>query len=451
MKLRLAFAALLLTSTTAHYAAAEPPWIEDRRLGQGPGIRTGNLELHPSLAGEGGYDTNYFQRAPSEDPLDTLRFRITPSLTLSTLGRERTATEGGRPGTPPVIQFDTAAHATYNFFVPLEDTNDFDNRSRLSGGLDFNLDVLPKRPVTWDLSGFYRRQIDPSDLATGDTDYDRHTLGGGTGLTWRPGGGLFDWRVGYGFRGVFFTEQGFDRLNNAHHTFDTSGRWRFLPRTALLYDGEYKLIRFSQNNSGQHDGEIIRSRVGVNGLVTTRFAFRVMAGWGASFYEAAPGQPTQNFDGPIGNAELKFFLTPNPRLRPGTAPVGLSSVAVGYDRNYAHSYLGPFFRRDRGYLTFEYFIGGVLVTSLRGQVARNSYPDFAVAGNTISGFAETRLGARLFAEYRLSNAFGINSTLTYTRNIAGDPNPIPLDPAGAEEDDLDFQRFQAFIGVRVFW
>lgn len=452
MKHRLAFAALLISSTAALSATAQQPWIQDRRLGEGAGIRTGNLELHPSLAGEAGYDSNYFQRGPEDAApvVDSMRFRVTPSLTLSTLGRERT--EGDGPNkTPPLIDFDLAGYATYNAFVPLDDVNDFDDRSRLSGGLRFGLELFPKRPFTWDLSGRYQRSIDPSDIATGDRDFDRHLLRAGTGLTWRPGGGLFDWRVGYGFYATYFSEGSFDVLNNNNHTFETRGRWRFLPRTALLYDGFYRLVRYTDPSSPQPDGDIIQSRIGVNGLITNRFAFRVMGGWAASFFEPPPNfGPAENFDGPVGNAELKFFLTPNPRLQPGSAPVGLSSVALGYDRNYAQSYLGPYYQRDRGYLTFEYFIGGIIVTSLRGQVARNSYPTFGV-GDGMGGVLpvdvhETRLGATLFAEYRVTSNFGINTTIEYDKNIAGGDNPIPV-----VDDDLDYSRFQAYLGARVFW
>src|SRR5690606_5487628 len=162
----------------------------------------------------------------------------------------------GGPGTPPLVSFDLAAHATYNEFIPLEDTDDFDNRSRLGGGLALDFELFPKRPFTWDVHGNYRRRIDPSDVASGETDYDRHSLGAGTGLTWRPGGGLFDWRVGYRYSGTYFSEGSFDTLNNNHHTFETRGRWRFLPRTAFIYDGHYKLIRYTDAATTQRDGEV---------------------------------------------------------------------------------------------------------------------------------------------------------------------------------------------------
>lgn len=455
MKLRLAFAVLLGTTTVVLSASAQQPWIRDRRLGEGAGIRTGNLELHPSLAAEFGYDSNYFQRGP-EDPepvVDTLRFRVTPSLTLSTLGRTRR--EGDpKEVTPPILNFSFGAFGTYNAFIPLDDRDDFDNRSNLSGGLNAALELFPKRPITWDLNAGYRRQIDPSDIASGDTDFDRHTIRAGTGVTWTPGGGLFSWRVGYGVTATYFTETGFDLLNNAQHVFETSGHWRFLPRTAAIYDGSYRLIRYSESGEDQVDGEVIQSRIGASGLITNRFAFRVLGGWAASFYDT-----DENFDGPVGNAELKFYLRPNPRVHETSASVGLSSIAVGYDRSYAHSYMGPYFKRDQGYLLFEYFIGGVIVTSLRGHIARNTYPTFDVVADADGDpdtpetelrevdLHETRIGGTLFAEYRVTSNVGINATFEVDRNIGGGDNPVPVQPP----DDLDYTRYQAYLGARVFW
>lgn len=447
MKLRLAFAVLLGTTTLVLSASAQQPWIQDRRLGEGPGIRTGNLELHPSVAGEFGYDSNYFQRGPRDpDPVvDTLVFRVTPSLTLSTLGKARQ--DAGV--TPPLLNFDLGAFATYNVFVPLDDTDEFDDRSKLRGGINASLELFPRRPVMWDVNAGYRREIDPSDLATGETDFDRHVLRAGTGLTWSPGGGLFDWRVGYGITTTYFSEEGFDSLDNAQHVIETRGRWKFLPRTAAIYDGQYRIIRYSDDDTAQVNGEVIQSRIGLSGLLTNRFGFRVLGGWAASFYES-----DENFDGPVGNAELKFFLTPNPKVHGGSAQVGLSAISLGYDRAYAHSYLGPYYQRDQGYLLFEYFIGGVIVTSLRGQVARNSYPTFQVTNAAMMqqdiDVHETRFGGTLFAEYRIASIVGINATFEADRNIgagAEGDHPIPITP----QDDLDYTRFQAYLGARVFW
>src|SRR4051812_23409192 len=66
-------------------------WLGDPRIAEGPGIRTGDLELHPGIGGEVGYDSNWFLRsstsganivngAPNNPPADAAVFRITPSF-----------------------------------------------------------------------------------------------------------------------------------------------------------------------------------------------------------------------------------------------------------------------------------------------------------------------------------------------------------------------------------
>ena len=47
---------------------------------------------------------------------------------------------------------------------------------------------------------------------------------------------MFDWRLGYEYGLTYFEEQDFQSLSNTYNQVNTRGRWRFLPRTAFLYD-----------------------------------------------------------------------------------------------------------------------------------------------------------------------------------------------------------------------
>jgi hypothetical protein len=464
-RLGLAVAIVALTSTFSATAFAQQPWIRDRRYGEGAGVRAGNLELHPSVAGEAGYDSNYFQRSGEENPpppeqpepvVDVFRFRLTPSLTLSTLGAQRR----DLTAPPPSVNFSAGAYAALNLLVPADSAGEDDidpQRAHIAGGANFELDVLPARPWGFDLYGDYQRTIEPNngpvgDTAISDNAFDRDTVRLGAGINARPGGGLFNWRLGYELQYHFFERDTFQTFNNARHYFKTRGRWRFLPRTALLYDGQYGLIRYS-NVTSQPDGETIESRIGINGLITYHFALLAMGGWAASFFDdhTVSGQllDVKNYDDFVAQAELKWFLIPRPNLEATAAPVGLSTIAVGYVRNFAPSYLGSFYRRDRGYLNFSYFIGGVAVIAVEGGYARYSYPDSAIVNPagppplTAGEFSEDRVDAQIFGEYRLSNSFGINTTLSYSQAITDDTTR----PYG---ENLDFARYQAFIGARWF-
>jgi hypothetical protein len=337
-------------------------------------------------------------------------------------------------------------------------------------GIGARADIAPQRPFGADIYADYLRSGQPSNSPVLDQAFDRGNVRGGAGVSWRPGGGLFDWRLGYELAYAYFEEDPFDELNNFQHNVLTRGRWRFLPRTALQYDARYSMVRY-QTNRLQPDGDFIEARVGLSGLVTSQIAFLALVGWNSSFYEAAPvsaaaagdGRVTsdaQNYDGYVAHGEVKFFLSPAPTA--DSVPVGLSSIAAGYQRDFSNSYLGSFYIRDRGYLALNYFLGGVFLAQLEGGVGAYQFPRI----NSLNGpFEQARIDTKLFAEYRLSDTFGLNTTLTYDQAIGHGPNEpeagvVPTSRAREGVivsdtprvyDDLEFKRFQAFVGVRLFW
>jgi hypothetical protein len=433
--------AVIVGVTAARSAHAQQAWLADRRLGEGIGIRVGNLELHPGIAGEVGYDSNYFQRAgePDEPVIAAYRLRITPSISLSTLGERRL---GQNPGAPPAFTFRASAFAGYNELIAADsDYSDVVSDQRhVDIGAGLVLDIAPQRPFGVDFLGEYRRVGEPSNSPEQQLAFDRGTARAGAGVTWRPGGGLFEWRLGYEVLYNYFESDQYEVLENVQQSIVTRGRWRFLPRTALVYDGSYTFVRYLLDDPTlPQNGDILRSRVGLSGLVTNRLAFLGMIGWLATFYEGVP----ENADTPIGQAELKYFIMPPPSMDPTAASLGLSSVALGYTRDVANSYLAAFYTRDRVYLNFSYFFGGTVVTSLEGGYSFIRSPeDIEFQENE-----QQRIDARLFAEYRLSDVVGINTSLRFDSS-AGDPVEANN---GAVVEDLDFERWQAYLGVRVFW
>jgi hypothetical protein len=440
MKLRLTIAATTtLFTLTAIAAAQEQPWLKDRRYGEGIGLRTGNLEWHPGLAGEIGYDSNYFQRDDSPlDPevQDAWRLRITPSLTLSTLdARNRGATA---VGAAPMLQFQARLFAAYNEFFGSESISE---QRRVDYGAGFRAEIAPRRRLGADVFADYMRTGEPSNSAGVDAAFDRGSVKTGAGITWRPGGGLFDWRVGYDVGYNYFEDDGFRSLDNVEHGPVTRGRWRFLPRTAILYDARYMMVRYL-NDTMQAGGDYVEARAGLSGLVTTRLAFLAMLGWTSSYYEAADNGVQQNYDGFVAHGELKWFLLPP--VSEESAQTGLSSIAAGYTRNFSNSYLGAFYVRDRGYVNLDYFVGGMFLASLEGGISRVSFP--AVAG-TQEAFSQNRFDARLYTEYRTSDVFALNATVSYDQVLMPD-GAVNM---GGTQEDLEFTRFQAYLGARLFW
>lgn len=449
MKLRAFLVATLGVATLTLSASAQTqPWLKDRRSGEGIGIRTGSLELHPGVSGEVGYDSNYFQNSDAEEEgpiVSMIRLRITPSLTLSTLGPQR---RGEGPGDPPKLNFRAGVFGSYNELIATDSqySDDASAQRHFNAGANFALDVLPQRPWGFDLYGDYVRTVEPSNSLVEDVAFDRDSLRLGAGVNWRPGGGLFEWRLGYELMYHYFERSLFQNLNNTQHYLKTRGRWRFLPRTALLYDGEIGFLRYSDTQS-QNDAQTVRSRLGVNGLITNSFALLAMAGWAASFYDST-NVPRRNYEGPVAHAELKWFLLPQPQLQPGDATVGLASIAAGYIRDYSNSYLGDYYRRDRGYANFQYFAGGVVLFSAEGGLSHITHPDSFFGDGTLrnGSFGENRVDATAFVEYRPAETVGLNLTGRY--NAALDDIRVRTSPT--QTDNLQFSRYEVWLGARWF-
>src|SRR5687768_10915296 len=113
-------ALLVLCTQMAAAPHAEAQWLPDRSYTEGPGIRVGDLELHPGVAVRGGYDTNVF-RTPgtAQDPeVGSAILAITPHLNLTTLSRQRLTQGESAAGAsaaplPPPIAFNLGVAATY--------------------------------------------------------------------------------------------------------------------------------------------------------------------------------------------------------------------------------------------------------------------------------------------------------------------------------------------------
>jgi hypothetical protein len=299
--------------------------------------------------------------------------------------------------------------------------------------------------------------VQPSNDTDTQNAFNRDSLRAGAGATWRPGGGLFDWRLGYEFQYNYFEKQNFRADDNYQNTVNMRTRWRFLPRTAVLYNGSYTRVTYAKNVT-QYDGDIVRSSIGLNGLLTSRLSLLGMVGWAGTFYDQGRTATPQQFDSLTAQAEVKWFIAGGGTDVMAAAPVGLSYATLGYTRDVSNSYLGNFYQRDRGYAGLSYLLGGVFVSSLDVGISNLSFPEsfFADGNEQHKAFSEQRFDARVFGEYRASSIVGINATVSYDQNITHTKIPTSQNPDGTANtatnlDPLEFARWQVFLGVRLFW
>ncbi len=464
MKLRgLLFVAVLLTVLAPTPAfSQDQPWLADRKYTVGPGYRVGNFELHPGFATEFGYDSNFFMRASQGDiqgdPVGSMRLRITPSFSFSTLGPQRRAATTSQP--PPPLEIFGGVSATYNEFFPVSgiesDQDKLSENRNLSGQADLRLNINSGNPWSGALTANFARLIQPSQEGIVGQGFNRLVPSAGAELIWTPNNGMLDWRLGYNFTGLIFETDRFDVLTNFHHTLQTRGRWRFLPRSALIYDARVGFIQYL-NQDGDKSGSMpLRVQLGYNGLITPNFGALVMMGWGSSFYDPSPreereGKPVEDFDSVIGQAEIRYFLSPTRSADATGASDTTSSFALGFTRDFYDSFIGSYFERDRGYFKLTYYLGGKFVVIVDAGAGALINPNVYTDGVQTAGWTDIRVDAAGFAEYRFKDAFGINATLRYGTRISDKELEIPPEVIGGltnARDKLQWQQFEAYLGVR---
>jgi hypothetical protein len=454
---RLLFACTASAITLLSATASAQVWLQDRRSTEGAGIRSGDIEFHPGIAAEVGYDSNYFQRPTNNAQfpvVDTVKLRLTPSFSVSTLGADRAG------GAPPKFSFSAGAALIYSEYLtnaePSATNTAALNRNRDFGvSADLALGIAPGRPVGFNILDNFTRTSQPSLSADGTAglNRDENRIAGEFVYT-RPGG-LLDWRLGYAFANTYFEAGNVDYLNNVRHEIYTRGRWKFLPRTAIVYDGSAQFLSYTGSKKPLPDSTPLRTRIGIAGLMSEKLSLLAMVGWGASFYDGGKVD-VGNFDSVIGQLELRYFLGGAAPEAGQPAQASSSSIAIGFTRDFINSYFTAFYERDRGYLSVStLFAQRVMLTIDAGIAAiRYSAPlntggtTVALATNNGGAFTDMRADASVFLEYRVASWLGINATGQYigefsNRSLAAVQVSSPI--------SLQFNRFQAMGGLRAFW
>lgn len=469
--------ALALAVPASLFAFAEPAsaqeWLKDRRYQEGAGVRAGDLELHPGIGGEVGYDSNWFLRsyhegpqivngAPNAPPKEGAILRITPSLTLSTLGPQRLEQTDGTPTLPPSVAFRGGIAATYREFFGDQELRDQRN---VSGNAFARLDINPQRPLGFGVFGNYQRVIQPYVLGDPNLAFNRSDVGAGGEVIAMPGGGTLDIRAGYQFSGALFEQSNGVPYTSLSHELSFRNRWKFRPRTALFQDTMLRWVHYPNADRSLNylnDSTPLRTRIGVTGLVTDRFGTLLAIGYGATFFKNGTADSSTQYDSVTGQAEGTFYLSQGGVSgEPGQASLLLSTVSLGYVRDFQISLLGNYYSSNKGYGRMVYFFGGKTLLQLDGNVEALTYPQvFTVAGpgstptavGPPGGFTNIRVGGTLFAEYRFTDAFGLNATFDYGQMISDTQLPLGAVPAGAPGSvyDLAWRRVQAFLGARWF-
>jgi hypothetical protein len=124
------------------------------------------------------------------------------------------------------------------------------------------------------------------------------------------------------------------------------GRWRFLPKTAVVVDLDFNLRDY--RGGGTPSALLLRGKAGLAGLVTPRIAVTATLGWGQGFRGITVGTL-------ISQVEGSYLVSPTTTVKAGYARTLEPVAAFGQ------------FRDDRGYMEGQALLGGRL--TLRASTA----------------------------------------------------------------------------------
>ena len=95
-------------------------------------------------------------------------------------------------------------------------------------------------------------------------------------------------------------------------------------------------------------------------------------------------------------------------------------------------------------------MAGAFLISLEGGYSylTHSPTYFADGTQRKESFGQSRADATLFAEYRPSDSIGINTTLRYDGSLGNER--IPLDNTATAQDNLQYNRYELWVGARWF-
>ena len=140
----------------------------------------------------------------------------------------------------------------------------------------------------------------------------------------------------------------YDYMN---HTVNLNGRWKFLPKTALILDSAFGARQYI--NAGSTNIMTLKAGLGVAGLLTMHWEVLLRVGWGQDF-------TANTYSSVIGQAEVGYIFSETGAIRLGYVRTfeptgGTTYISFGDDRAYldARVLLGGKFT-VHGAVSFDY-------------------------------------------------------------------------------------------------
>ncbi|MFP2931554.1 hypothetical protein ACLESO_41490 [Pyxidicoccus sp. 3LG] len=307
----LALLALGGTATAQEQPAAAPST-------GGNGFKVGSGRLHPYFDLETRLDSGvgYFA-GPGIDPTTG---GVSPDLSGEFAMRFRPGFKLDIPSSKLALNLN--ANLDYVLYTGLMTANS-GAASHMEGAADLTARINPDAPLSLELSDQFARSDRTRTAAIGAGVLSLFNEAR-VKVPWKPGGGAIELAPNAAYAVEFFEPLGAlspvdctdgtcdpltaDQFDYGNLHFGLEGRWRFLPKTAVVLDTGVDLRSYF--NDGSPNATVMRAMAGVAGLVSPKIAVTAKAGWGQNF--AAGGGGTV-----IGQLEGSYLYGPTLSFKAG--------------------------------------------------------------------------------------------------------------------------------------
>jgi hypothetical protein len=338
----------------------------------------------------------------------------------------------------------------------------FSDQHNVSLNADGRFDLNQGHPIAFGVFGGYARIIQPQVFVDPNLAFNRDDMRVGADATFLPGGGNFDIRAGYEFYASLYEESQGVPYSSTTHQLSLKDRWKFRPRTALFSEATLSFLNYPNATRASfylNDATPLRTRGGLTGLVTDWLSTTLAVGYSATFFRNPIAASSQQYDSINAQAEGTIYFGGQGgqgRDNPGEATLLLSGLTLGYQRDFQRSLLGNFYGADRLYTKLTYWFGGRVILDVHASGEMLNYPPVFYRGAPVAqttDFTNYRVLGGIFAEYRLSQSFGLNTTIDYVHQFSDTQLPAGAIPGTTTPGvfDMNYDRLQAFLGARYFY
>ena len=417
-----AAAAILLTASTA--------WGE-----WGEGVQGGPFTLHPGVSLSAGFDSNiyYASERESTNLHQAPEGLVEPSLTINTTN-------------PGAFNLGLDASVAWRQFFSNQEF--VRGQSGLSAELDASIAWNEDGPFSLQLSeNFVRSNETPNYASAQAINRIFNRAGIQAGL--HPGGRILETYLSYDFS--FYRHSRLTDLDRHTHHFGWNGHWAFLPKTAIVAEADYRMIRYDEAVRGGDravtprlrnvNSNPLRLMGGVRGLLTPRITIGLRGGYGWGFYDDGP-----TFQDWLARAELSYQF--------GNVEYD-NRLRVGYERDFRDSVISNFYTSHRAVAGYEQgFVANRLRLELEVDAQIRNYSETGIGSvQTESAeiiypeqFSDLLLGVSAGTRFEIRNGWDVGVRYGFRSNFTEDEIQV----VGVGEDSVrDYQRHHLMLSTQL--